>query len=63
MSESEKELRVAVLRLLPFLDVEGTCQVCEQSFKFHTVWCPLHEVFLALTVSERNAEPLPEGET
>lgn len=38
----------AVKKLLEALDIDGTCQVCEQSFKFHAVWCPLHEVHIAL---------------
>lgn len=38
----------AVRMLLPHLDVDGTCQVCEQGWKFHALWCPLHEVNIAL---------------
>lgn len=47
------ELCDATKKLLQALDTDETCGVCEQTFKFHAFWCPVHEVNLALDKVEQ----------
>lgn len=45
---ANKALRDAVETLLESLDIDGTCQLCEVGFNFHSNDCAIHPVNNAL---------------
>jgi hypothetical protein len=46
--EAHSALRDAVSDLLLSLDIDGTCQLCEMSYHFHSTDCVIHPVNNAL---------------
>lgn len=43
-----ERLSEAVKAMLDNLDIDGTCQICEMGFNFHSTDCAIHAVNVAL---------------